>query len=158
MVKRVGNEISLTLPSIEANAMKINIGIFSNRIVELVRASNIATTLDDSQYLICKVKNSTDDPRLKTNCEKIYLQIVLALTQLESIFETMKIDPSPEIRKELSKWIKYCSSLNKHAIETFSPGTSGKGSGVPDVDIKDILKYQDITEDDMNEALKELER
>ena len=55
------------------------------------------------------MKSSTDDTGLRTNCEKIYLQIVLALTQLESIFETMKIDPSPEIRKELSKWIKYCT-------------------------------------------------
>jgi hypothetical protein len=67
---------------------------------------------------------------LKLNCEKIYLQIVLASTQLESKFESIKIDPSPEIRKELAKWIKYCSSLNKHAIEAVSPGISGKGPGV----------------------------
>jgi hypothetical protein len=156
MVKRVGNEISLTLPNIEVSEMKINMGLFSNRIVELTSASRIATALDTSQYLVCRLKSSTDDPNLKTNCEKIYLQIVLALTQLESIFETMKIDPSPEIREELSKWIKYCSSLNKCAIEVVNPGLSGKGPG--DADIEDIMKYQNITKDDMNEAIRELER
>ena len=131
-------------------------GLFSNRIVELTNASMIATALDNSQYLVCRMKNSTDDSNLKTNCEKIYLQIVLALTQLESIFEAMKVNPSPEIRKELSKWIKYCSSLNKHAIETVSPGTSGKGPN--EADIKDIMEYQNITQDDINEALIEFEK
>jgi hypothetical protein len=101
------------------------------------------------------VKNSTTDPTLKLNCEKIYLQIVLALTQLESIFESIKIDPNPETRKELVDWIKYCSSLNKHAIEVISPGMSGKGP--EDYDIEDIMKYQQITEYEMNDALKELE-
>jgi hypothetical protein len=155
MVKRTGNELSLTLPNVDVGSAKINMGLFSNKIVELVRTSDVAAALDNSQYLICRMKSSTDDPQLKINCEKIYLQIVLALTQLESIFGTIKIDPSPEIRKELSDWIKYCSSLNKHAIEAVSPGTSGKGPG--DLEIEDIMTYQNITQDDMNEALRELE-
>ena len=70
-------------------------------------------------------------------------------------FETIKIDPSPEMRKELAEWIKYCGSLNKHVIEAVSPGTSGKGPG--DYEISDIMKYQKISSEDMNEALKELE-
>lgn len=156
MVKRIGNEISLTLPTVDIGLAKINMGLFSNKIVELVRASNIAAALDNSQYLVCKAKSSTEDKDLKLNCEKIYLQIVLALTQLESIFETIKVDSSPEIRKELVDWIKYCGSLNKHAIEAVSPGTSGKGP--EDYEINDIMKYQKITEDEMEEALKELEK
>ncbi len=96
------------------------------------------------------------DPDLKLNCEKIYLQIVLSLTQLESIFESIKIDPSPETRTELAEWIKYCGSLNKHAIEAVSPGTSGKGPG--DHDIEEIMKYQKISKEEMKEALKELEK
>ena len=155
MVNRIGNELSLTLPNIDVGAAKINMGLFSNKIVELVRASGVAVALDNSQYLICRMKSSTHDPQLKINSEKMYLQIVLALTQLESIFETIKIDPSPEIKKELSEWIKYCSSLNKHAIETVSPGTSGKGPG--ELGIEDIMKYQNITPGDMTEALRELE-
>ena len=155
MVKRIGNEISLTLPTVDVGAAKINMGLFSNKIIELVRASNIAIALDNSQYLVCRAKSSTSDRDLKLNCEKIYLQIVLALTQLESIFETIKVDPSPDIRKELVDWIKYCSSLNKHAIEAVSPGTSGKGPG--DYEIEDIMKYQNITGNEMDEALKELD-
>jgi hypothetical protein len=156
MVKRIGNEISLTLPTIDVGAAKINMGLFSNKILELVRASGVAVALDNSQYLICRMKSSIDDPQLKINSEKIYLQIVLALTQLQSIFETIKIDPSPEIRKELSAWIKYCGSLNKYAIEAVRPGTSGKGPD--DLGIEDIMKYQNITQDDINEAMVELER
>ena len=156
IVKRIGNEITLTLPNVDVGAAKINMGLFSNKIVELVRASGVAAALDDSQYLICRAKSSIDDPELKRNYEKIYLQIVLAFTQLESIFEAVKIDPSPETRKELSKWIKYCGSLNKHAIEAVSPGTSGKGPG--GLKIEDIMKYQNITQDDLNDALKELEK
>lgn len=59
------------------------------------------------------------------------------------------------MRTELSEWIKYCGSLNKHAIEAVSPGTSGKGPG--DYEIEDIMKYQKISKEDMEEALKELE-
>jgi hypothetical protein len=156
MVKRTGNEISLTLPTLDAGMAKINVGLFSNKIVELVRASAIAANLDNSQYLVCRAKSSTSDPALKLTCEKIYLQIVLSLTQLESIFEAIKIDPSPEIRKELAEWIKYCGSLNKHAIEAVSPGTSRKGPG--DYGIEDIMKYQKITEEEMDEALEELQK
>ena len=155
MVKRIGNEISLTLPTVDTAVAKINMGLFSNKIVELVRASAIASALDNSQYLVCKTKNNTSDPNLKLACEKIYLQIVLSLTQLESIFEAIKIDPSPEMRKQLADWISYCGSLNKHAIEAVSPDTSGKGPG--DYEIKDIMKYQKITEEEMDEALKELQ-
>jgi hypothetical protein len=146
---------SLTLPTLDVGIAKTNIGIFSNKIVELQRATIIALALDNSQYLICKLKESTNDRVLKINCEKNYLQILLALTQLESIFETLKIDPTPDTRKELVDWIKFCGSLNKHAIETVSPGTSGKGPG--DYKIDDIKRYQNITDDDMREALDELE-
>ena len=156
MVKRVRNEISLTLPTVDVGVAKINVGLFSNKIVELVRASTIAANLDNAQYLVCKTKNSTTDPDLKVNCEKIYLQIVLSLTQLESIFESIKMDPSPEMRTELTEWIKYCGSLNKHAIETISPGTSDKGPG--DYEVEEIMKYQKISSEDMDEALKELEK
>ena len=156
MVKRVGNEISLTLPTVDTDVAKINVGLFSNKIVELVRASTIAANLDNAQYLVCKTKSSTTDPDLKLNCEKIYLQIVLSLTQLESIFESIKIDPSPEMRTELTEWIKYCGSLNRHAIEAVRPGISGKGPGY--FEIKDIMKYQKITTEEMDEALKELKK
>lgn len=156
MVRRIGNEISLTLPNIAIGTAKMNIGIFSNKIVEIINASNIAVTLDNSQYLICKAKNNSNDEELKIKCERISLQIILALTQLESIFETIKMDPNLQNRKELSEWIKYCSSLNKHAIEAISPGSSQKGYN--DFELDDIMRYQNITEDDIQEALKELKK
>ncbi len=80
-VKRVGNEISLTLPTVDVGIAKINVGLFSNKVVELVRAYTIAASLDNAQYIVCKTKSSTSDPDLKLNCEKIGLQLVLSLTQ-----------------------------------------------------------------------------
>jgi hypothetical protein len=102
------------------------------------------------------MKSSTNDYDLKVSCDKVYLQIVLALTQLESIFEAIKIDPSPEVRKELVEWIKICSSLNKHAIETINPGASGKGP--EDYEMEDIMRYQNITEQEMKEALRTMKK
>jgi len=54
---------------------------------------------------------------------------------------------SSEIRVELVEWIKYYGSLNKHAIEAISPGTSGKGPG--DEKMEDVMRYQNITNDEM---------
>jgi hypothetical protein len=156
MVKRIGNEISLTLPTVDVGTAKINLGLFSNKVVELARASAIAAALDNSQYQVCRAKNSTSDPNIKLACEKIHLQIVLSLTQLEFIFEAIKVDPSAEMRKELAEWIRYCGSLTKHAIEAVSPGTSVKGPG--DYELKDIMRYQKITEAEMDDALEELKK
>jgi hypothetical protein len=84
MVKWTGNEISLILPTVDIGIAKINTGLFSNKIVELVRASNIAAALDNSQYLVCKAKSNSNisDQDLILYCEKIQLLIVFALTQL----------------------------------------------------------------------------
>jgi len=150
MVQRIGNEVSLNLPNIDTGVAKINMGLFSNKLVELSRASILAVALDTSQYLVCKMRATTNDNDLKINCDKIYLQIVLALTQLESIFEAVKIDPSPEVRKELVRWIKFCSALNKHAIKTISPGASGKGA--EDYKMEDIMTYLNITDEELKEA------
>jgi hypothetical protein len=51
MVKRIGNEISSSLLTIEMGTSKINMGLFSNKIVEIVLTSTIAAALDNSQYL-----------------------------------------------------------------------------------------------------------
>ena len=70
-----------------------------------------------TQYLVCKAKHDSEDQEFKTRCERIQSQIILALTQLRNIFETIKVDTNPEMRKELADWIMYCGSFNKHAYE-----------------------------------------
>lgn len=154
IIRRNGNEITLTLPTIDANITKINTGLFSNKIPNLNRASSIAERLDNVQLDICVVKNSNNDPAIKINCQKLYLQILLAFTQLQSIFETMKTDPNPQIRKEIEDWIKYCDSLNGHANKIIN---SGIAKGSDNYQIEDIMRYQNITENEMDEALRELE-
>ena len=65
----------------------------------------------------------------------------------------VKIDPSEDIRKQLGEWIDYCSSLNKHAIESLNPGAIGKGES-PKYSLGDILRYQKISPEEIDEAIK----
>jgi hypothetical protein len=155
IVKKTGNEITLSGAAIEVGPAKINIGAFANKVVELIKATEIAVNLDQAQYLVCKAKNSSSDSEFRIRCERIHLQIILSLTQLRSLFEAIKIDPSPENRKELVEWIRYCGSLNKHAIQTLNPGTTTMGP--EDQELEDIMKYQGIDEQDMKEALQQIE-
>ena len=46
--------------------------------------------------------------------------------------------------------------MNRHAIEAVNPGTVGKGPG--DYEIEEIMKYQKITKEEIDDAVKELER
>jgi hypothetical protein len=154
MIKIRGKEISLTSPTVNAEAIKINIGLFSNQIRSLDRASNVAKKLDELQYSICKINSTTNDPTIKKNYQKLYLQIILALVQLQSIIEKIKKGPNPGIRKELEDWINYCDSLNGHVNQVITPGIP-KGTGK--YNIEEIMRYQNITENDMDEALRELE-
>ena len=73
---QVGNEISASGAAIKGGPAKINIGMFSNKIVELVKASETVMNLDQVQYLSAR-----------SHCERIQMQIILSLTQLRNIFE-----------------------------------------------------------------------
>jgi hypothetical protein len=41
MVKMIGNQISLTLPTIDTEGAELNMELFTDNIVELITASNI---------------------------------------------------------------------------------------------------------------------
>jgi hypothetical protein len=157
MIKSIRNGITLTLPTGDAEGTKLNIGLFSNKIMEQINAFNTAASLDNVQYLLCKVRNSTSDPTLKLKCEKFRILIILELTRLQSIFETIKIDPRQEIGKDLTKWIKYSAALNLHAQEICNRRIPYKGPApFIDFELEDIMKYQNITENELKEALNEL--
>ena len=44
MVKLIGNETTLTLPTVIVELAKINIRLFSNKVMEVVRATTIVVT------------------------------------------------------------------------------------------------------------------
>jgi hypothetical protein len=155
-VKQYASDFSISGPSIDAapgmGVAKINVGLFSKKVVELVKATDTAVSLDETQYQLCMAIRSTKDEKLKTICLRIRLQIILSFHEFSKLIEAIKVDPSPETRKKLVEWMDYSSDLSKHAINALDPDSTSRGVR-PQHSLEEIAKYQKITEDDMQEAL-----
>lgn len=152
-VKRLATDFSLSGSGIDAGGVAtINVGLFSRKVVELVKATETAASLDDMQYQLCKTIHSTRDEALRTICERIRLQIMVSFNQFTQLIEAVKTDASPEIRKKLVEWMDFSSDLSKYAIDALDPGSTARGVR-PQYSLQEIAKYQKITEDDMREAL-----
>jgi hypothetical protein len=54
LIRRTENEITLSGANLGLADLKINLGSFIDKPIELVKASEVAIALDDSQYLLCK--------------------------------------------------------------------------------------------------------
>jgi hypothetical protein len=155
-VKQLASEFSISGPEIDGAAgmgvAKINVGLFSRKVVELVKATDTAVSLDETQYQLCMAIRSTKDEKLKTICLRIRLQIILSFHEFSKLIEAIKTDPSPDTRKKLVEWLEFSSDLSKHAINALDPGSTSRGVK-PQHSLDEIAEYQKITESDMQEAL-----
>jgi hypothetical protein len=89
LVKRIATEIIFSGVSVGLGDIKIESGSFSSKLIELVRASEIAVAIDNSQYMFCKeIHDMKEDDPLKTDCKKLRLQPVLAFNQLQGMLGT----------------------------------------------------------------------
>jgi hypothetical protein len=52
LVKRTVNEVTFSGASIGVSDIKIDTGSFSNELIELVQATEVAIAIDNSQYLL----------------------------------------------------------------------------------------------------------
>jgi hypothetical protein len=157
-IKQIASEFSISGPELDAAGVgtaKINVGLFSRKVVELVKAKDTAVSLDETQYQLCMAIRSTKDEKLKTICWKIRLQIILSFHEFSKLIEAVQSDPSPDIRKKLVEWIDYSSDLSKHAINALNPDSTSRGVR-PQHSLDEIAKYQEISEDDMQAALGSL--
>jgi hypothetical protein len=137
-----------------AAPINIKFGDFSRVQKQLVKSSDIAVSLDDSQVLLCqKISKMKDGDLLRNDCRRIRLQIILGINQLRGILGTLKQQPSGALKKELTDWVRYMSKLHKQSISILKPGrTKGLGKGV--MEIAQIMKYQGINEAQMQDAMK----
>jgi hypothetical protein len=86
MINRTGNEITLAGLDVHMGDLKLNIASFSNRLIEFVRATEVAIALDDSQYLLCITSsNMKDNEQLRQDCQRIRLMLIMAFSQLRAI-------------------------------------------------------------------------
>src|SRR4051794_9763925 len=91
LIKRTGNEITLTGLGAEVGDLKLNIASFSNKLIEFVKAAEVAIALDDSQYLLCITSsNMKDSEQLKQDCQRIRLMLIMAFNQLRAIIGSMQ--------------------------------------------------------------------
>jgi hypothetical protein len=156
LVKRTANEITFSGASIGIADAKIDVGSLSNKLIELVQATEVAVAIDNSQYLLCKeVSTMKDDDPSKNDCKKIRLLLVVAFNQLQGILGSLREQPSDELKKELANWVKYMSELNKQSISYLQPGPKYTPKGGKSK-LKRIKKYQKIDDTQLDEAIKEM--
>jgi hypothetical protein len=154
-VKQLASEFSISGPEIDiagGGVAKINVGLFSRKVVELVKARDTAVSLDEMQYQLCMAIHSTKDDALKSICWRIRLQIMISFHKFSELIEAVKTDPSPETRKKLVEWMEYSSDLSKHAINALDPSSTARGVRAQH-SLDEIAEYQKITHDDMDAAL-----
>jgi hypothetical protein len=155
LVKRIGNEVNLSA-GVEVGDFKINVANFSNVIKELVQVPETAVTLDDTQYLLCTaLSDMRDMPELKEKCISIRLQLIIGFSQLRAILASIKEEPTEELKKELSKWLRYMNDLHLHGISVLNPGSSARDKAGST--LEQILQYQGIDDRQLKEASKQLE-
>src|SRR5215210_3019129 len=95
LIKRSGNEITFTGLGAGIGDLKLNIASFSNRLIEFVKATEVAVALDDSQYLLCITSSSIkDNEQLRRDCQRIRLMLIMAFSQLRAIVGGMHGTPS----------------------------------------------------------------
>jgi hypothetical protein len=153
-VQRIGNDVSLST-SLDAGIFKINLGNFSRIIRELVNVPDTAVALDDSQYHLCMaISNMKDNSKLKEDCIRIRLMVIMGFNQLRAILASIEEEPTEELKTELAKWLRYMNELNMHSISVLDPYSAVRDkSGMT---LEQIIQYQEIDEKQLQEVIDQV--
>lgn len=129
---------------------KIDLASFSNKIKEFYKVTDIMVTMDDNQYLLCdQISRLNDNQPLKEDCIRIRLMLILAYNQRQAIIGIPKTD---ELRKELTKWVRYMTKLQRDAISSLKPGPRMISKGGKS-ELMQVMKYQGINEEQLKRAM-----
>ena len=154
LIKRTGSEITLNGAKIGFADLSLGLANFSNKFIEFVKANEVATTLDNCQYHLSKtISNIKDNDSLKLEYQRIRLMIIVAFHQLGQIIGTTKMTSDESLKEQLTEWTRYMNDLVKHTISILEPGPKLVTKG-PVYD--KIMKYQGLTEKEMQEAINNL--
>jgi hypothetical protein len=173
LVKRTANEIQISGASFDAGSVKVDVGSLSNKVKNLAPASELALTLDDSQYLLCReVENLAElrfPSRLREDVARIRIMMILEITQLRALMASLNQQVSPDLKKELSEWIRHSNQLLMHATNLIMPASVAFGAlgpskreakpllGMParkpTMALGEIMRYQGIKKTELDKAL-----
>jgi hypothetical protein len=57
-----------------------------------------------------------DNTKLKEDCIRIRLMIIMGFNQLRAILASIQEEPTEELKRELAKWLRYMGDLNMHYL------------------------------------------
>lgn len=156
-IKRYENQIEFDASAQGTGGLKIDLSLV-NRPYELVRATDLAVNLDNTQFLLCQeIAQLKDDSELEYVLKRRKIQIILAIGQLQNICASLVGGRKSDIklRKELLKWIKFMNILYKDSILSLDPRQrKAIGKGDSTKRLHEILKYQGMNEDQLQKALR----
>ena len=151
LIKRTGNEITLNGTKIGFSDLSLGLANFSNKFIEFVKANEVATTLDNCQYQLSNIiSNIKDNDNLRQEYQRIRLMIIVAFHQLGQIIGTTKVTSDEDLKEQLTEWMRHMNDLINHAISVLEPGPKLVTKGPV---YEQIMKYQGLTEKDMQEAI-----
>src|ERR1044072_2047366 len=154
LIKRTSDKITLHGSKIGFADLNMDIANFSNKFKEFVKANEVATTLDNCQYHLSKtISNIRDNDSLKQEYQRIRLMIIVAFHQLGLIIKSTKTTSDESLKEQLTEWTTYMNDLIKHTISILEPGPKLVTKG-PVYD--KIMKYQGLTEKEMQDAINNL--
>lgn len=151
------NELKITGASFGIGDHNFSIGEFSNKIKKLHDVNNIAISLDDTQYLLCNtISTLPNNNDLRDDCIRIRLQIILSFNMLQGILGSQNQDNADHLNEELIEWIKNMGILHLEAIKILKPKTRSPTSVVDPSSLSSVLKYQNVSEIEIKDAIKKL--
>jgi hypothetical protein len=177
------NQISFESIGTNAGPVKISIGKFSRKIQVINKATQIAQSLDDYQYLMCsEIERYAKRDPLRRKLEKYRIANISGLTLLRSILASAETTSTPDLAKKIEEWVATMSNLIKiqmgylmdvnldkfvvnklkdRGIENrVNPATKEAFTKtvhkmIPtDMSFKEVLRYVGITESELDKMLK----
>jgi hypothetical protein len=102
------------------------------------------------------ISNMKDNSKLKEDCIRIRLMVIMGFNQLRAILASIEEEPTEDLKTELAKWLRYMNELNMHSISVLSPYSAARDkSGMT---LEQIIEYQEIGEKQLQEVIDQVKK
>ena len=122
IVKQTEKEIKLSGASVGIGDFKVDVGKYSDKIIEFHKVTTMMVAIDNSQYHLCTTifkMNLSDE--LKDTVNRIRLQIMVAFDQLHFILGSIEQNSTPDLEKQLEEWVQHMGDVSKKSIDALAP-------------------------------------
>lgn len=117
LVKQIGTEVTFSGAKVGISDFTIETGSYSNNYIEFYKVTTLMVTMDNQQYLLCKLIAFENDPELKKTYQQIRLQSIYAFNHLQILL----LLPRDQCKDQLDEWVKHMTQLAMTTVELLSP-------------------------------------